>query len=70
MAYKCYSTTILVGSMVDKESDREVSYSEAKDFASKRGMDYIEVSSKTGHNMQNLLEMIATVANAKRLFLH
>jgi hypothetical protein len=35
--------------MVDKESDREVSYSEATDFAYKREMDYIEVSSKTGY---------------------
>jgi hypothetical protein len=51
--------------MADKESDRQVPYSEAADCAHKRGMEYIEVSSKTGYNMKNLLEMIATFAHQK-----
>jgi hypothetical protein len=48
--------------MADKEKDREVPYSEAKTYADTQGMQYIEVSSKTGYNMQKLLEMITNFA--------
>jgi translation initiation factor IF-2 len=44
--------------MVDLEADRKVLTSEAKEYAEQRKMEYIEVSSKTGQNVQKLLEMI------------
>lgn len=42
---------ILVGNKSDLESKRSVTFSEANEFAISRGMEYIEVSSKTGHNV-------------------
>jgi small GTP-binding protein len=51
---------ILVGSQVDKENDRQVFTYEAEKFAEERGISYMEVSSKTGQNVQKLLELIAS----------
>jgi Ras-related protein Rab-1A len=42
---------ILVGNKSDLESKRCVSSREANEFAVSRGMEYIEVSAKTGHNV-------------------
>jgi hypothetical protein len=56
---------IVVGAMVDKESQREVPFSEANDYANERGINYIEVSSKTGYNMHKLIEMMVAALPTK-----
>lgn len=45
-------TIILVGTFEDMSKKRIVSYDEAINFAEKYGLDYIEVSSKTGKNIE------------------
>jgi hypothetical protein len=54
--------------MVDKESDRQVPYAEAKEYADKRGMEYIEVSTKMGRNTKKLLEKIVMIGQTTILY--
>ena len=65
--------TIMVGTFADKEDLRTVSYSEAKEFAQKYGMEYIEISSKTGNNIDEcfykLLKTISNQIDKNNLFL-
>ena len=44
----------LVGNKADLIKEREVSYEEAKDFADKINIPYIEISAKTGDNINKL----------------
>ena len=43
---------ILVGLKYDLSKFREVEESDGKEMAEKLGMDYIEVSANTGHNLE------------------
>ena len=44
----------LIGNKADLIQEREVSYEEAKDFADKKNIPYIEISAKTGDNINKL----------------
>ena len=46
----------LIGNKIDLEDKRQVSFEEAKEFASKKNMPYIEVSAKTGQNIKKLFD--------------
>ncbi|CAD8203144.1 unnamed protein product [Paramecium octaurelia] len=47
---------ILIGNKVDLDSKRQVSIEEAEDFASKKGFPFFEISVKTNHNFDLVLE--------------
>ena|SRR3990167_3362401 len=51
---------VLVGSNSDLEAKREVSYDEAKDFAFDKNIPFIEVSAKTGSNIDEMFKLMAT----------
>ena len=55
-------TIVLVGNKIDEEVNqpRVVSKQEAKQFALRFGMDYIETSAKTGQNLDELLPFLAS----------
>ena len=46
----------LIGNKIDLEDKRQVSFEEAKEYASKKNMPYIEVSAKTGQNIKKLFD--------------
>ncbi len=50
---------VLVGNKIDLKSQREVSFSEAVQFAKSYSMDYFEVSAKTGYGIKFIFEIIA-----------
>ena len=52
---------ILIGNKCDLEDERQVSYVEAKDFATRNRMLYIEVSSKDRTNVELILPTLATL---------
>lgn len=47
---------LLVGTFSDKENERQITYEEANKLAAELGCSYIEVSSKTGHNVNLCFE--------------
>ncbi|CAK59595.1 unnamed protein product (macronuclear) [Paramecium tetraurelia] len=47
---------ILIGNKVDLDSKRQVSIEEAEDFAQKKGFPFFEISAKTNHNIDLVLE--------------
>lgn len=49
---------VLVGNKKDLSDDREISIEEATRFAEKYGFRYIEVSSKTGDNVEKMFELL------------
>jgi small GTP-binding protein len=57
-------TLVLVGNKIDEDvtgnHPRVVSQHEAKEFAQRFGMDYIETSAKTGQNIDELLPFLAS----------
>ena len=55
---------IVVGNKVDR--DRLTSRKEIEEFVEKWGLDYIEVSAKTGHNIQQLLIKAIELINYSR----
>ena len=61
-AYPRELTFVLVGNKIDEDVNqpRVVSQKEAKDFAQRFGMDYIETSAKTGQNIDELLPFLAS----------
>ena len=61
-AYPHELTFVLVGNKIDDDVNlpRAVSQKEAKDFAQRFGMDYIETSAKTGQNIDELLPFLAS----------
>jgi small GTP-binding protein len=61
-AYPHELTFVLVGNKIDKDvtHPRVVSQQEAKEFAQRFGMDYIETSAKTGQNIDELLPFLAS----------
>ena len=50
---------ILIGNKYDLEDKRKVSYQEAKDFATNKGMKYIETSAKTDYKVKEAFELIS-----------
>lgn len=51
---------VLVGNKVDQEKARAVSPEEAQKFARLHNMDYIETSAKTGHNVDEAFQLLAS----------
>ncbi|MGQ4913188.1 MAG: Rab family GTPase [Candidatus Asgardarchaeia archaeon] len=51
---------ILVGNKSDLVEDRAISIEEASAFAEKYGFQYIEVSSKTGENVDSIFEILTS----------
>lgn len=44
---------LLIGNKNDLVDNREVTYQQALDFATQRGLDYMETSAQTGYNVDN-----------------
>ena len=60
------AVAFLVGNKLDLENERRVLTQEVLDFASKYNMEYIEISAKTGQNVNELFHKFATkVINEK-----
>ena len=57
---------ILVGSKQDLESEREVSYSDAKALADSWGCEYIETSAKLNYNCDEIFEKSGKLILNKR----
>ena len=49
---------ILIGTKTDLEDERKVTYQEGKDFSSKNGMKFIEVSMKNNINIKEVFEIL------------
>ena len=49
----------LAGNKSDLEQDRDVSAEEAKAYAEENGMEHVEASAKTAHNVSEIFERIA-----------
>ena len=49
---------VLVGNKIDLEKDRVVSWSRGKALADKYSIKFIEVSAKTGENVQNIFSIL------------
>ncbi len=49
---------IIVGNKLDLEAQRAVSITEATSYATKKGLDYVETSAKTGENVDILFEVL------------
>ena len=50
----------LIGNILDKEEDREVSQEEVEKFGEKIGINnYFEMSCKTGENIEKVFETVA-----------
>lgn len=49
---------ILIGNKADLASERQVSKEEAETYAKRLGLIYIEVSAKTGHNVNLAFDMV------------
>ena len=50
----------IVGTKLDRRNERKVSKEEAEEFARQQGAIYVEVSSKTGENFDELKEKMAS----------
>ena len=50
---------VLVGNKSDLEQDRDVPAEEAKAYAEENGMEHVEASAKTAHNVSEIFESIA-----------
>ena len=57
----CDFCVLLVGTMCDLKDRREVNYVEAKEFATTKGMAYIEVSAKDETNIELILPTLAAL---------
>lgn len=56
-AHRC--NVMLVGNKLDRESDRKISTEKAIEFARGYDIDYLEVSAKTGVNIDSIFENIS-----------
>ena len=57
----------LIGNKNDMENNREVSWVEASNYAKEKKLPYIEVSAKTGNNIQKLFDEVIKGAMTKML---
>ena len=57
----------LIGNKNDMEDKREVSWVEANNYAKEKKLPYIEVSAKTGNNIQKLFDEVIKGATTKML---
>lgn len=57
--------TILVGSKSDLEGERQVPYKTGRDFATKKGMEFIEVSSKSNANVDEVFNIASELLREK-----
>ena len=51
---------ILVGNKLDQEKNREVSTRDGQRYADKHGIEFIETSARTGRNIEEVFQQIAT----------
>ena len=51
-------TVVIVGNKADLEKDRVIDFQEGSEFAKKFQFDYVEVSAKTGMNVNILFEIL------------
>jgi small GTP-binding protein len=58
---------ILVGNQVDRESDRQVPETEAREYAAQHNMSYIETSARTGAGIHELFEATAHKVHAAKV---
>ena len=58
---------LVVGTMLDKQVDRQVSYEEAMSFASSIGASFIEVSARTGQNVHEAFSQLAHATSSALL---
>ena len=57
---------MLVGAKCDLDGDRKVQKDQAEKFATKYGMEFMEVSAKTSLNVEEVFEKLAREINKKR----
>ena len=57
----CEANFILVGTFLDKSKERCTSKEEAENFAKKYNMNYIEISSKNGENIDKCFEIMNNI---------
>ena len=57
----CY--IILVGNKADIEDKREITAEEAREFAEKHGLEYLETSAATGQNIENTFTRLAVAVS-------
>lgn len=50
---------MIIGQKADSDSERQVSYREAQQFAQMNGLKYIETSAKTGQNVEEAFQVLA-----------
>ncbi|KAH3726743.1 ras-related protein Rab-39B-like [Dreissena polymorpha] len=50
---------MIIGHKADTDSERQVSYREAQQFAQMNGLKYIETSAKTGQNVEEAFQLLA-----------
>ncbi|XP_065918332.1 uncharacterized protein [Dysidea avara] len=52
---------LLVGNKLDQESERQISYEECQKVAEEHGFTYVEVSAKTGYNINKAFQMLSAL---------
>jgi Ras-related protein Rab-1A len=57
--YSINTNIILVGNKIDLESERQISYEEAKEYADSLEIPYLEVSVKNGTNIDNIFKLLS-----------
>ena len=57
MSFALQEVIILIGNKVDLQKVRKVSWDDAKEFADRHNMFYIETSAKTGQGIQDALKI-------------
>ena len=57
---------MLIGSKLDLDAGRKIQYNEGKEFADKNGMQFYEVSAKTGENVEQAFDsLIKSIVSSK-----
>lgn len=56
---------LLVGNKSDLQSKKVVTYDEAKEFADKHGIKFLETSAKNSHNVEQAFQTMATEIKAR-----
>ena len=61
---------MLIGSKLDLIEEREVQYNEGKEFADKNGMQFYEVSAKTGENVEQAFNHMIELILSSNVFIN